>query len=155
MPVTDPLWAPVADDVADFITSRTFSVKVPGADTPTGAFSADTYPTDQQVDRLIEGACAWVTVVTGPIDSTLEKAARSVATMRAAGMVELSFPERDADIDVATSMLQQAFLARQELITANQNAGVEPVAMGAHSPVYNFPPAESWDGNTPTRSSST
>lgn len=136
-----PSWAPTLEHVADYITSRTVDAVTPGSDTPTGTFSATTYPTDAQVNRLIEAACAWVTSVTGAVVTDLEDAARSVAAMRAAGLVELSYPLRNDEIDeVAQALLSQAQVGRDELVAANLAAGGAVVGQTA-TPRGSFPPA--------------
>lgn len=136
-----PLWAPTLDGVADYVTSRTVDTITPGSDTPTGTFSEVTYPTGTQVQRLIDAACAWVLAATGPIAADLEEGARGVAAMRAAGMVELTYPIRDNEIEqVAQVLLAEALAGRDELAAANRAAGVVIIS-ATPSPRGTFPDA--------------
>lgn len=142
--MTAPSWAPSLAEVADYITSRTVNTVTPGSDTPAGVFSSTTYPTDTQVTRLIDGACSWVTVVTGTIAVGLESSAKAVAAMRTAGLVELSYPLRNDEVDeVARVLLEQATAGRDELVSANHVAG-GVVISGVPSPSGSFPEVQ-WD----------
>jgi hypothetical protein len=150
--MTIPEWAPGPDQVAAYVTSRTVDLEgTPGTDTPTGAFTTTTTPTAGQVDRVIEDACSWVTMVTGPIDATLQDAAAGVAALRAAGIVEMSYPERNADVDQSVNaLLLQAKFARDELAAANRATGATSPNMSA-TPQYAFPDPCPWIGNDPVR----
>jgi hypothetical protein len=135
--------------VADYITSRTVDTVTPGSDTPTGTFGSSTYPTDEQVERLIAAACGWVESVTGTLTVDLEGTAGDVAAMRAAGLVELSYPLRNNEIDeVANALLSQAQSARDELVAANRAAGGTVISPSA-PPIFSFPDASAWRGDTP------
>lgn len=144
--MTTPTWAPALTDVGAYITSRTLDNAVPGDDTPTGTFSESTYPTDSQVEAFIDPACEWVTVKTGTIDATLTDLAKSTAALRIAGLVELSFPQRDADVTNADSLLAQADAQRADLAGANiAITGVDPSSgAGALVPQYAFPSPPYW-----------
>lgn len=142
-------WAPALEDVANYVTSRTVDAETPGSDTPTGTFNELTYPTDVQVDRLIAGATSWVVNVAGVIVPDLEDTAREVAAMRAAALVELTYPVRDGDIDeVASVLLEQATLARDELVIANRAGGSSGVSATA-TPLGCFPEATVWRNDQP------
>lgn len=139
-----PSWAPGFEHVADYITSRTVDAQTPGSDRPSGTFSQWTYPTDMQVSRLIEAACGWVISVTGPVVPIIEDTARSVAAMRAAAMVEMSYPLRNDEItEVAQALFAQASAGRDELVSANRDGG-GAVVSGATPPRGCFPPAPSY-----------
>jgi hypothetical protein len=144
--MTAPAWAPGLPDVGAYITSRTLDNAVPGNDTPTGTFSESTYPTDAQVDPLIDQACQWVTVKTGTVSTTLYDLAKSTASLRIAGLVELSFPLRDADVSNAELLLAQADASRADLAAANiEITGVDPSNPAAVLvPVYAFPDPPWW-----------
>jgi len=134
------MWAPTLEQVAGYVTSRTIDLTTPGSDTPLGTFTANTWPTDVQVNSLIEVACRWVTTRTGPIDDTLADHAGDVAALRAAGMVELSYPVRNADVDTATLLLGQAEKAKADLVAAMQTVtGVDPTPVGSALPAFSFP----------------
>ena len=146
-----PEWAPSLEAVADYITSRTLDSSTPGDDTPLGTFTPSTYPTDVQVMRIIEGAVTWLTNVVGTPVPALEDSAASVVAMRAAGLVELSYPERDADISgVGSVLLGEARTALDGLKAANTAAGGTGGSGGA-SPAGDFPPASCWRGEEPVR----
>lgn len=134
-----PSWAPTVDQVADYVTSRTVTQAV-GVEQPSGTFSASTYPTDTQVNRLIVSACDWVTTATGTLSTTLYANAADVAALRAAGMVELSYPERNNDVSTAQLLLAQADNGLKALVLANVPAsGALPIS-GA-LPVWQMPDA--------------
>lgn len=143
-----PSWAPTREHVADYVTSRTVDTDTPGDDAPTGTFFEHTYPTGDQVDRLIASATAWVLNVTGPVVTDLEGTARDAAALRAAALVEMSYPERDADVEVANVLLEQALAARTELAAANRAAGGVGVGTAA-TPLGCFPDAAIWTGDQP------
>lgn len=147
--MTTPAWAPVLEDVAAYVTSRTVDAVTPGSDTPIGTFTADTYPTDTQVLRLVGTATAWVVNVTGDVVPDLEETATDVAAMRAAALIELSYPDRDGDIDeVATVLLEQARAGRDELAAANR-AGGGAGPNGTATPLGAFPVAAPWCNDQP------
>jgi hypothetical protein len=128
------------EQVAAYVTSRTVDLTTPGQDTPTGTFTDNTWPTAAQVGNLIDVACRWVTTRTGPIAATLTDQAADVVALRTAGMVELSYPVRNADVDTATLLLAQADKARTDLVAAMQNTtGVNPTPAGSALPVFSFP----------------
>lgn len=130
--MSTPTWAPALTDIGNYITSRTLDNSTPGDATPTGTFNEDTYPTDAQVQSLVDGGCEWVTVKTGVIDASLTDLAQSVAAIRIAGMVELSYPLRDADVTNAQQLLDEATAMRTDLAAANiAITGVDPSSTAA------------------------
>lgn len=150
--MTAPEWAPELTQVGAYVTSRTVDLEGnPGSDSPSGTFSSSTTPTAGQVQQIIDDACSWVTLVTGPIASSLEDQAAAVAALRAAGIVEMSFPERNADVDQAVSaLLLQAKFARDELAAANRAAGATGPNASA-SPQFSFPDPAAWRDDDPVR----
>lgn len=141
-----PTWTPTLAQVASYVPSRTLAVNDPTG-TPLGTFSAATRPTDTQVNGLIADAVAWVSMKTGTVDVSLEGAATACSAMRAAGLVEITWPERDADVNTGQTLLDQAEKMRAELETANEKiTGVDPGSI-ALPPYYSFPdPLETgWD----------
>jgi hypothetical protein len=141
--VTAPSWAPTVDKVANYVPGRTLAVP-PGA--PTGTFTTGTTPTAVQVTALIADGCEWVTVVTGGVDSTLEGMAAATAAVYAACQVERGFPDRNADVNTAEQLWQQAQSMRADLDAANKAlTGTDATdPSGAVSFVYGFPAAPSW-----------
>lgn len=138
-------WSPGLTDIGAYVTSRTLDNSTPGDATPTGTFSQDTYPTDGQVQGLVPGCCEWVTSVTGPIDSTLTDLAKATAALRVAGMVELSFPIRDADVTNAQNLLDAATAQRADLASANiALTGVDPHEAAQLLPQWSQPTPPYW-----------
>lgn len=147
-------WAPSTAQVADYVTARTLDLSNPGSDTPVGDFTANTYPTATQVGRLIDGATAWVrAALSAPLvvtDATLTPIATTAAAIRAAGMVELSYPERDGDLNTAKLLLEQAQLMLETLSERNNTAlvvsGAAVVDASKLAPQYSMP-APVWHGD--------
>ena len=146
-------WAPSTVQVADYVTSRTLDLTNPGSDTPVGDFTTNTYPTQAQVTRLINGATAWVRAgLTQALsaDPVVVGIATVASAIRAAGMVELSYPERDGDLNTAKLLLDQAQLMLEELNSRNTSALIESGATVVDSsklvPIYSMPDP-SWYGD--------
>lgn len=141
-----PTWAPDLPTVGAYVTSRTLDNQVPSDPTPTGTFTEDTYPTDAQVTGLIPGACQWVLVAAGVIDSTLTSLATATAAIYTAALVELSFPTRNADVENAQALLALATAQRADLAGANiAITGVDP-STAAHElvPQWAMPNPDWW-----------
>jgi hypothetical protein len=144
--MTLPTWSPDLADVGAYVTSRTLDNSVPGVDAPTGTFNEDTYPTDAQVTGIIPGACQWVLVKTGTVDTTLVEMAKACAALYTAATVELSFPQRDADVENAQALLDLATSMRVDLALANiEITGVDPSSPSDNLvPQYAFPDPIWW-----------
>ena len=133
-------WDPTTVQVADYVTSRTVSAATPGDDTPLGDFTADTYPTGDQVNRIIQGSSSWVSAEAGSIDTTLYDLATTVAALHAAAMVELTYPERNADVSVvAERLLDEAHRHLETLTRANAGIGQSGPDAVSMIPQYSFP----------------
>ncbi len=147
--MSDPAWAPSLVQVASYIPARTAAVATI-SDTLAGTFSAQTRPTDTQVTSLISDACAWVLlrtgviITTGPSAEPLARMATATAAVRTAGMVELSYPIRAADINTADKLLAQADSMLAELVTANTVAGAIDAGPAVLLPTGSFPPPPRW-----------
>jgi hypothetical protein len=138
--------SPTLPQVAAYVPGRTLAVD-DATGTPQNTFSATTRPTDAQVNQLITDAVAWVGMKTGLVDGSLMTAATAVAAVRAAGMVDITWPERDADVNAGQAWLDMAEKMRTELEAANEKiTGVDPGTV-ALPPFYSFPdPLETgWD----------
>lgn len=126
-------WAPTTVQVADYVTSRTLDLSNPGSDTPVGDFTTGTYPTAAQVGRLIDGSTAWVkAALAQPLlvsDVSLVEIARTAAAIRAAGMVELTYPERDGDLNTSKLLLDQAASMLEDLNNRNTSRLIETGAV--------------------------
>jgi len=119
-------WVPSLREVADYVPSRTVPIDT-AADDPKMTFDTTTRPNGESVARLIKAAVGWVTATCGTIDSSLYDTAQSVAAIRAAALVEMSYPERDGDTNVSNILLLQADNAlkalekRNEILTDTSN----------------------------------
>ncbi|MGI5247776.1 hypothetical protein [Dactylosporangium sp. CA-139066] len=144
-----PEWTPTRARVASYVPSRPLVPAADGSNRDTHTFDSSTRPTGGQVDQLIADAVNWLTDETGELDPSLHESATACAAIRAAGFVELGYPERDDPTKStanATSdrLLRQAdqmlarLAARNEAIT-----GVDP-AVHAIVPVYSFPAPPPW-----------
>jgi hypothetical protein len=84
-------YTPDVEDVAKYLRARTRGPS--GAEL--GTFTDDTVPTDQQVTGIIDLAMPFVSGLLGDVSATCEQGARSLAALKAAEMVEISyFPEQ-------------------------------------------------------------
>lgn len=145
-PYALPTWAPDRMRVADYIPRRTLRT---GAGQPSAAaltFTDETRPTGSEVDRLIVDACAWVTVVTGPVDESLWKMATATAAVWTAAVIERDYPTRQGDVSTADLLMQQATQMRTDLQRANEViTGDDPDDPAAHIlPVWSFPRPVDW-----------
>lgn len=137
--------------MATYIPER--SVPVDDVDgQPVLTFTADTRPTATQVDSQIADAVVWVSIATGTLDETLYDAARAVAAIRAAGLIELSWPIRDADRNTGRDLLTQADAMLKQLAARNVTLTGEdpddPDGVFEILPVWSFPAAADWGDTT-------
>lgn len=139
--VSDVAWAPGLSAVAKYVPARTVPTDT-APDDPLNTFTTATTPTAAQVDALVFEAVGWVTTRVGTVVTALHPQAAAAAAMRAAGLVEQSYPVRDADVNTAQQWLALAAQARDELDAANAAAG--GVDVGEVLPVYSFPTAVGW-----------
>lgn len=147
--VYDPLahglvWSPTLEAVAGYVPARTVPIDT-ATDDPLGTFDSTTVPDASQAYDKIAAAVGWVTARAGTVDVTLYQQAGDVAALRAAGLIELSYPIRDADINTAEQLLKLADQALTSLVTANTGVtGTEPGLDGIVRPVYSFPDPVAW-----------
>jgi hypothetical protein len=150
--VADPTWAPTLAQVGSYVPARTAPVNTV-ADTLSGTFSAATRPTNTQVTSLVSDACAWVVLRTGAIITTGDRAAdlarmaSATAAVRAAGMVELSYPLRDGDLNTSQQLLALAETMLTQLVEANAAAGAPDGSEPALLPLAQFPAPVAWGDN--------
>jgi hypothetical protein len=135
-----PPWVPGLRAIADYVPTRTIE-SGDLTQTPQMTFTTDTTPSGEQVYRQIRAAVRWVISRTGTVKEVLYGAARDVAAIRTAGMIELSWPSRDAGINTARELLTQAEAALKDLVISNSGAtDVEPGDPGqALLPVWYAP----------------
>lgn len=148
-PGESAVWAPDLRQVAAHIPSRTRSQDYYGSDVnkPLGTFSEATAPTGEEVSRLIDAA---VTVVAGTVGRPVAQPAHSLcstaAALWAAYWVELGWPERDADISLATRLREDALMLTETAKGVNVGAGggsdgqPDPDGLPDRLVSYSFPP---------------
>lgn len=110
---------PTRPQVAKYVPQRTI-VADQSSDLPGTDFGPLTTPTADQADDHIAAAVLWVADRCGTLDASLYGTAAAVAAVRAAGMIELSYPVRDADINTAEQLLAQADAWLTALCEANE-----------------------------------
>ncbi len=139
-------WRPELWNVAAYVPRRTLVGAIDGSGAPRRTFDGDTQPTAGEVQLLITGACAWVTLTTGTPDTTLYPAALDCAAMRAAALVEQAYPENADDISTADSLFKQAAEMRKDLAAANiALVGDAPATVDDDLlPLFSFPAAPAW-----------
>ncbi len=117
-----PGWAPTLAQVGALIPTRTREIGV--SNTYTGTFTEDTIPSADEVTILIHHACVWVEAAVGtPIMSAVQGALTTAAALRAAGMAEIAYPERDADVSVYDRFFTDSDAMVASAATANRAAG--------------------------------
>lgn len=126
-----PIWTPELTDVGAYVTARTTTVG------PGNTFTADTYPTADQVDGIIGNVCAWVSARVGVVDESLEDLATMAAALRTAGLVQLSYPVREGDVENAAELLKQATEALDTLEASQERNS----STGTLRPKGKFPTA--------------
>jgi hypothetical protein len=84
-----------------------------------------------------------VALQTGTLTAAMYPDASAVAAVRAAGMIELSFPVRDADINTGQALLAQADAMLTRLVDANEAASPGTAAPGILS-AWAFPDPVVW-----------
>lgn len=147
--MADPTWAPTLAQVGSYVPARTAAVDTI-SDALLGTFTAATRPTGDQVTSLISDACAWVLLRTGEIITTgtqaanLDRMATATAAVRTAGMVELSFPLRDGDLNTSAQLLALADTMLTQLVEANATAGAVDASEPALLPTGQFPDPVPW-----------
>ncbi len=139
-------WRPELWHVAAHIPRRTLVGAVDGSGTPRRTFDSDTLPTGAEAQIVVTGACAWVGLLTGTVDTSLYDAALECAALRAAGLIESSYPDNGDDLSNASDLLKEATQMRKDLAAANIALGVDDPATTADDllPVWSFPAAVSY-----------
>jgi hypothetical protein len=129
--VANPTWAPSLTQVAAYIPARTLEIVTdPGTQIARGTFTPSTTPSETIVNSLITDACAYVTARVGQtLADTLNDEATGATAMRVAGLVELTFPKTQDDLNTAEILLAQAETAVVALIADNAALGDGPAAL--------------------------
>lgn len=142
-------WAPTLRDVAVHVSSRTRQVD--SDNMPAGTFNGMTEPTGDAVQLLINSAVATVSGFAGrPLMPAAYGLCATAAALWAAYWVELSAPERDADVSVYAQLRADAEAMTKQATAVNLGAG------GGHEgapdvdgvpdayPAYAFPEPPVW-----------
>lgn len=144
-------WAPTLEQVADHIPTRTRNSAAPGDDSLQMTFNAQTTPADEAANRFVASAVSEVlAAVAGSVPSTppyLRSLAQKAAALRAAADIELAYPDRDADVEVAERLDQRAKDALIRLVDAVNDVGATGTT-GSLLPVWSMP-APGWPGDYP------
>jgi hypothetical protein len=135
-------WVPTRRQAAKYVSERTISADQT-SDAPLNDFTDATNPTGPQADEHIAAAVGWVTTRAGTVEPSLYAQATEVAAVRAAGMIELSYPVRQNDINTAQALLAQASGMLTALVDANEQVNIASGAPGLLSE-YAFPAPPSW-----------
>ena len=136
-------WRPELWQVAAYVPRRTLVGAVDGYGQALWTFDSTTTPPSHVVQLLITDACAWVAAKVDPVTDSLGGLAASAAAVRAAGIVELTYPDNRDDLTTAETLLAQATQLRADLDEANEAAtGTDPEDPTANLlPEFAFPPA--------------
>jgi hypothetical protein len=121
-------WSPFLSDVADHVPWLTTSVIAPGSQTYLGTFTGNTSPTDEQAQRHINSAVAFISARFSTLTAAMYPLARAVAAMWAAATLARAFA-RSADDRAAADALER--LATRELETLTEvadEAGATPLS---------------------------
>jgi hypothetical protein len=140
--VLDPDWAPSPSDVGAVLRSRTKDTN----GNELGTFTSDTRPTDGQVNELIETAVAGLSSDVGTVPDKLQDAARRLAAIGTAMLVELSFFSEQINTDRSPyDRLKDWYderFARLKKQIEDVNAGGDVGGTDSNEdllPVYSFP----------------
>ncbi|MFI7073566.1 hypothetical protein [Micromonospora sediminicola] len=144
-----PEWAPLRENVADYVPHRTLkqqpSTTTGSADVYYLTFDVDTRPTGWAVDRLIADGIAWVISRVTPLHTTSHDTARLVATLYAAAAVERSWPHDDQSLQRANDMERRMESLLAGLVVSNDEANGGGGSGGDNlMPLWSFPSAPSW-----------
>lgn len=142
-------WAPTLRDVAVHISSRTRQVN--SDNMPAGTFNSLTEPTGDAVQLLINAAVSTVAGFVGrPLMPTAYPLCSTAAALWSAYWVELSSPERDADVSVYAQLRADAEAMTKQATAVNLGAGggtegtPDPDGLPDVSPLFAFPGPPVW-----------
>ena len=144
---TLPEWAPTREQVAAHVPRRTLLGDVNGFGTAVATFTDATTPTGEQCDAIILSACNWVLLVTGTLNAALSTTGADCAALRAAGLVELTWPDNREDLTDGELLLKLAESMRKDLAAANITLTGDDPTTDADDvlPVFVFDAATSYD----------
>lgn len=139
-----PAWTPFLSQVADHVPYLTVDTVTPGSALHLGTFTANTWPTDAQAQRLTDAAVTWVRGAIGTVASAVYDLAAQVAALRAAAAIARAYPRDDGDLAAAAALDARADADLIRLKTANDAAGGGDGSEVALLPVYSFPAPVPW-----------
>lgn len=136
-------WSPFLSDVADHVPWLTVDTTTPGSQIYLGTFTGNTSPTDEQAQRHIDAAAAFVGAGFGILTGQLPRMARAVTALRAAATLALAFARHAEDRATAAALERQAAADLKVLQNAVENASASTLAT---APVM-FAPDPVWWGD--------
>ncbi|MFI6228626.1 hypothetical protein ACIBCR_15095 [Micromonospora echinospora] len=139
-----PAWTPFLSQVADHVPYLTVDTITPGSATHLGTFTARTWPTDEQAQRLTDGAVTWVRSAVGTVAPAVYDMATQVAALRAAAAIARAYPRDDGDLAAAAALDARADADLIRLKAANDAAGGGDGSEVHLLPVYSFPAPVPW-----------
>lgn len=135
-------WSPFLSDVADHVPHLTVDTTTPGSQLYLGTFTGDTTPSDEVAQRHVDSATALMRPAIPSITAALYPAARAVAALRAAASLARAYARRPEDLTTASALDSRADAAWKQLVTAAEQEGTTPGAVGV--PHWSFTEPVSW-----------
>lgn len=129
------VWAPTLEEVAGCVPTRTVNVNLPGEDDYLNTFNTDTRPTATQAQVKIDNAVADVEAVV-TVTTALEDVAKNAAMWRAAADIELSYPDRNADVNFYQQLDERARYEWDRFIAATEDPSI---GSGTGIPTWTMP----------------
>jgi hypothetical protein len=130
------VWTPFLSQVADLVPYLTEDSVTPGQ-VWLGTFTGTTSPTDEQAQRHVDAAVAYVTASTGTVPASLQALAKAVAAQRAAATILRAFARTAEQRDGADALDRRTTTDLAALVAAAEAGGSAP-SSGA-LPVAFFP----------------
>jgi len=134
-------WEPTVADVGNAIPTKTVNVNLPGEDEYLNTFTTDTRPTATQAQVLIHQAAESVALAVASIPAALNHIAKSAAVWRSAADIELTYPTRNADIDIYEQLNARANLEWDRLLAAASGQGT---STSVRVPQWTMPDPVTW-----------
>lgn len=140
-------WAPTLSDIARHIPRRTRDTRTAGSDILLGTFTDSTTPSADDAQGFADDAVKWVTSQLGeppvglpPTDDVM-MAFRYAAEWRAASDIEMAYPNRDADVQLAGQLDMRA---KDALNAARISIQTDTGGGEALVPEWNSPDPPRW-----------
>lgn len=142
-------WAPTLSDVGKVVSRRTRDTRTRGSDALLGTFTANTTPTDEQVQARIDDVVSSTLARVGDMPSVpgdVATAARMYVELRVGADIELAYANREADLSVyrdLSARADDAWKALQEAMKGSGGGSVEQF------PEFAYPAAPWWGDTSP------